>query len=242
MEAQTHWFPARGCRVFGRSAAVGALLAALSACPLVDGQAAPTEPELKAAFLYHFTQFVQWPESAFASATAPFIIGVLAPDPFGPLLPELVRGESVGRHPIEVRDLSDSAGERDCAILFVPRGSEVALDLAGIRNLPVLTVGETQSFFDAGGIILLATERRRIRVRVNLGAARSHLLSISAKLLRVSDVVEATPVSDDGEPGNILAFGRPADAEPGGQSIGSAGPWVRGSWRIAPKPALPQGQ
>ncbi|HEY1765898.1 MAG TPA: YfiR family protein [Opitutaceae bacterium] len=239
METRISYIPrgvARG--ILQRAQGLLAFAAAFLACRSAGAGPNISESEVKAAFIYHFTQFVQWPETAFASDTSPFFIGVLRPSPFGGVLSELVRGESVGRHPILVRDLSDPAAARDCEILYIPSGAETTLDLAGVRGLPVLTIGETQHFFDDGGVIEFMTDRRRLRVRINLGAARAHMLSISAKLLRVSDVVDASPLTLDGGPADQIASGRPEGDETG---IGDPAPAVAIRWPGRGRLALPGG-
>jgi YfiR/HmsC-like len=172
------------------------LVIALSAgaiAPHLAGASLPTEADLKAVFLFHFTQFVEWPVGVFPSPDAPFVIGILGRDPFGDALENIVRGEKVGQHPLVVRTVSGYSSERTCQILYVPRDTESLLDTARLTTAPVLTVGESTEFYDAGGIVQFVTERRHVRLRVNLTAARSHSLIISAKLLRVAEVSEIGP-------------------------------------------------
>jgi hypothetical protein len=156
--------------------------------------AAPTEYELKAVFLYHFTQFVVWPEAAFPDPDAPFVIGLVGANPFGPSLEGIVGGESVGRHRLTVKNVSDVTTEFRCQILYFTPEGENLLDLRRLRTAPVLTVGESDSFYRKGGMIQFFIDRRRVRLRVNLEEARAHSLEISAKLLRIADVTEWDPI------------------------------------------------
>jgi hypothetical protein len=153
-----------------------------------------TEYDIKAVFLYHFTQFVRWPEAAFPEADAPFVIGLVGSDPFGRSLEGIIHGESVGRHPLIVRSVSDVTAEYRCQILYFTEDGENLLDLRRLRTAPVLTVGESDSFYKRGGMIQFFLDRRRIRLKVNLEEARAHSLDISAKLLRVADVTEWDPI------------------------------------------------
>jgi hypothetical protein len=153
----------------------------------------PSEAELKAVFLFHFTQFVEWPISVFPSPDAPFVIGILGPDPFNGALEDIVHGEKVGQHPLIVRGVSGYQAERDCQILYVTRVAESLLDPAKLSKSPVLTVGESAAFYEAGGLIEFITDHRHVRLRVNLTAARERSLVISAKLLRVAEVSDMTP-------------------------------------------------
>jgi hypothetical protein len=162
-------------------------VAAGSAC--LKG-AAPSDFDIEAVFLFHFTQFVDWPQAAFPAVDAPFTIGVVGPDPFSASLSGIVQGEKVGRHPIVVREVRDAAAELKCQILYVSREGEGLLDFRQIRSAPILTVGESESFFKSGGIVQFFIDRRRVRLRINLEGARAHSLGISAKLLRVAEVTD----------------------------------------------------
>lgn len=156
----------------------------------------PSEEDLKAVFLFNFTQFVEWPETVFPSPEAPFTIGILGPDPFGGALNDIVRGEKVGHHPLLVRGVSGYQAERKCQILYVPKIAESLLDPRKLSKAPVLTVGESTAFYEAGGLVEFVTEHRHVRLRVNLTAAREHSLVISAKLLRVAEVSESEPMTE----------------------------------------------
>jgi hypothetical protein len=163
-----------------------------SAC--AKAAATPTEYEIKAVFLYHFTQFVAWPEAAFAQPDSPFVIGLVGADPFGTALNSIIGGEAVGRHRLAVMTINDVSAEFRCQILYFTEESENLLDLQRLRTAPVLTVGESDSFYKKGGMIQFFLDRRRIRLKVNLEEARAHSLEISAKLLRVADVTEWDPI------------------------------------------------
>lgn len=154
----------------------------------------PTEYQIKAVFLYHFTQFVVWPEAAFPEADAPFVIGVVGTDPFGQELDSIVGGEAVGRHRLTVETVKDVTAEFRCQILYFSEDGENLLDLRRLRTAPVLTVGESDAFYKKGGMIEFFLDRRHVRLKVNLEEARAHSLEISAKLLRVADVTEWDPI------------------------------------------------
>jgi hypothetical protein len=154
----------------------------------VTVSAAPTESDLKAVFLFHFTQFVAWPESAFSSPNAPFVIGVIGRDPFGPTLSDVVRGESIGLHPLLVQHVDSLEAARRCQILYVAAGSEGHFAPSSLASEPILTVGDSEAFYRSGGIIQFFTDHSHVRLKVNLAAARADSLTISAKLLRVAEV------------------------------------------------------
>ena len=155
---------------------------------------APSEYEIKAVFLFHFTQFVGWPEAAFPDPDSKFVIGLVGGDPFGPALESIVGGESVGRHRVAIEKVTDVSSEFRCQILYFSERGEDLLDLRRLRTAPVLTVGESDSFYKKGGMIQFFIDRRRVRLKVNLEEARAHSLEISAKLLRVADVTDWDPI------------------------------------------------
>jgi hypothetical protein len=157
-------------------------------------RSAPSEYEIKAVFLYHFTQFVGWPEAAFPAPDSNFVIGLVGGDPFGPALESIVGGESVGRHRLAVQRVTDVTNAFRCQILYFSETGEDLLDLGRLRTAPVLTVGESDTFYKKGGMIQFFIDRRRVRLKVNLEEARAHSLEISAKLLRVADVTDWDPI------------------------------------------------
>jgi hypothetical protein len=158
----------------------------------VSGRAdVPREYQLKAAFLYHFAAFVDWPASAFAYDQQPFVIGVFGDDPFGPILDELIQGETAKDRPLVVRRITDPQQVPSCHILFIssseaPRMRQI---LRRAHRLPILTVSDAPGFAQAGGVIAFTTEVNRIVLNVNVVAADAAGLNISSKLLRVARVV-----------------------------------------------------
>jgi hypothetical protein len=156
------------------------------------GAAVPvSEYQLKAVFLFNFAHFVEWPPGALSDDAAPFVIGVLGKDPFGNSLDEAVRGESVSRHPLAVERYADIAGLRNCQILFIPAAElpHVAQILEALKGHSVLTV--TDGTAPRGAVITLLKEDSRIRMRIDLAAARANNLTISSKLLRPAEIVGA---------------------------------------------------
>jgi len=157
------------------------------------GAAAPRSSEytLKAAFLFNFTKFVDWPADAFADEKSPFNLCVLGgEDPFGGSLDELVANEAVNGRPIAVRRRVRGADLRTCQILFIGRAERERQPevLASLRGLPVLTVGETDRFLSEGGLFNFFLEANRVRFEVNLAAVERTPLKISSKLLRLAKV------------------------------------------------------
>jgi hypothetical protein len=151
------------------------------------------EYDLKAAFLFNFAQFVEWPPEAFPDASSPFVICILGDDPFGKSLDEIVANEAIRNRRVVVRRHRDMQEISTCHILYVgasetPRLSQVLAALAGRH---ILTVGETDLFTTHNGIIQFLVVENRLRLRINVEAAKMAKLSISSQLLRQAEIVGA---------------------------------------------------
>jgi YfiR/HmsC-like len=167
----------------------GGVTAAEPSAPAVQ---ASREYDLKAALLFNFTRFVEWPARAFGRPEAPVVIGILGQDPFGRVLDEMVNNEKCAGRPIVVARFSNVAAVRDCHLLFIgagERGNMLRI-AAALRGRPILTVGDFDGFTAAGGMIRLQKNPAdKIQLRINLNAIKAADLSISAKLLRVAEAV-----------------------------------------------------
>jgi hypothetical protein len=172
------------------------VLAAFAASRLQPAAAAgPGEYEVKAAFLYNFARFVEWPDAA--RGEGPFVVTVLGRDPFGSVLDETLRGKTIEERRIVVRRASrpeDAAGSR---IVFISDSEEERLPviLKSLGSSPVLTVGEMSAFAEKGGVIRFRVEQDRIRLEINVAAAERSRLRISSQLLKLARIVE--PVAGD---------------------------------------------
>jgi len=166
------------------------LLCLASAGPRAHGAEIRTsEYELKAAFLFNFTQFVDWPTNAFETDSSPIIIGVLGPDPFGDTLDRLAAGEEVRGRKLKIERYARLADSKAAHLLFISRvlntqWPDIERELAG---RPILTVSDMDRFAARGGMIHLVTERNLVRMRVNTDAAKRCQIVISSKLLRLAD-------------------------------------------------------
>ncbi|MGV3771346.1 MAG: YfiR family protein [Verrucomicrobiales bacterium] len=157
----------------------------------INAQAQSREYALKAAFLFHFTQFVEWPAEAFAETNSPFVIGIIGADPFGNLLHDIVQNEKVKGRSIVVRRLKSSADSSECHILYLAPSEAANMDklIKGVAGKPVLTVSDIETFARRGGMIRFITENNKIRFRINNAAAQKAGLTISSKLLRLAELV-----------------------------------------------------
>lgn len=152
---------------------------------------ATKEYQVKAVFLFNFTQFVEWPANAFATANAPLVIGVLGDDPFGPYLDALIQGEKINEHPLIARRFKNVEDIRECHILFIniPDREELRETLEDLQYKNILTVGDANNFTRYGGMIRFATETNKIKIHINLEPAKEANLTISSKLLRLAEIV-----------------------------------------------------
>jgi len=173
-----------------RTAFLMMLCAALAASPPVLASPTP-EYQVKAAFLFNFSQFVSWPPQAFGSTNAPIVIAVLGQDPFGRDLDAIVNGEHVNGHPIVVRRYRDVSEVDGCHILFIDRSESDQLPeiVRSLRGRAILTVSDIEGSAQGGVMIDLATQDNHIRMHVNLAAARASGLTLSSQLLRLAQII-----------------------------------------------------
>jgi hypothetical protein len=170
------------------------LLAALFSLAPLSGQADPPSlPEyaIKAAYLYQFSSFIEWPPEAATDPAAPFDICVLGEDPFGALL-DALRQKTVRGRAVAVRRLQQVREQQGCAILFISSSEAPRLDkvLAALEQQPLLTVGDLPGFAQAGGGIEFVRQANKIRFAINLDATRQAGLKVSSKLLSLATVVQ----------------------------------------------------
>lgn len=195
MTGRSRTFPRSAAR--GPRRALGAwlalALAVLALAGVADAAIAPRESDVKAAFLFNFASFIDWPGQAYASPEAPFVIGIIGDDPFGSILDEIVAGETIKGHPLAIRRLTSRqvAEAAACHILFVSQSEARRLRpiLQAVRGKPVLTVSDAPGFIEAGGALAFTTDTS-VKLSINPLAARTASLTVSSKLLRLAQVVE----------------------------------------------------
>lgn len=146
--------------------------------------------EIKAAFIYNFAQFTQWPDSAFASSDSPFVLAFIGDSPLGPALERVLDGKAIAGHPIVLKHLDSVNQISGCHLLFVPESEDGDLDdiFNAVGNQPILTVGETTKFMWAGGIIRFFIADGRIRFEVDPDAADKAGLRLSSRLMHLATI------------------------------------------------------
>jgi hypothetical protein len=151
-----------------------------------------SEYQVKAAYLYNFAKFVEWPAKSFTSASAPYRICILGKDPFREALQSLTRGKQVKGRGFEILgDVTDPAQAARCHILFVSTSGNKQFQrmLPALQGRSILIVGESEGFARQGGMINFVLEGDRVLFEVNQRAAEQAGLKISAKLLSVAKEV-----------------------------------------------------
>jgi YfiR/HmsC-like len=168
------------------------VLSCLLACTLARPETA-SESQLKAAFLYHFTKFVEWPADASALLSDNAIsVCTIGDDTLGSALEDSLRDKRVRNHSLVIRHLKNSQTAANCNVLFISNSEsrKLAEIFASVASGNVLTVGESPGFTKRGGCIEFVVDSNRIHFVVNLAAARRSGLRISSELLSLADSVE----------------------------------------------------
>jgi YfiR/HmsC-like len=148
------------------------------------------EYQVKAAFFYHFSRFIQWPSEKFSSEGDPFRVCIVGGNPFQGELQKILSGKTVQDHPfVLIQDPSDSELHQ-CHVVFIGKGA--AKQSEGITRAMggqgVLTIGESPDFIQRGGIVRLFLEESKVRFGINPKAAEQAKLVISSKLLRLATI------------------------------------------------------
>ena len=187
---------------------VAALLCLLGARAVAWGAGGPgREYRLKAAFVYHFLQFTDWPAEAFAASDAPIVVAVVGEDPVDGALSQAMAGKTVGGRLVRFVHVPDpsnmgvamgGAEPMECHLIYIARSlepPEMERVLRQVRGAPVLTISDAdREFTRAGGVLRLLVEENRVRFEVNLTAVQRQQLKMSARLLKLARVYEE-PVS-----------------------------------------------
>jgi hypothetical protein len=150
------------------------------------------EYEVKAAFLYNFGKFVEWPRDSSQAREPVFVIGVLGTDPFGGVLDRISRGGIIHGKPVTIRRFNTRRDLNQCHVLFISRSETSSLPeiLNTLGKDPVLTVGDSEGFVRSGGAIGLFLEGNKVRFAINLKATERAGLTVSSKLLRLASSVQ----------------------------------------------------
>ena len=152
----------------------------------------PSEYQVKAAFLINFPKYAEWPAEAFAETNSPIVIATLGESKVTTELQKLIPGRTVNGREIVLKSLATGEESGVCHILFISAAEQQQSPglLAKLNHTGILTVGESDSFLESGGILNLARRDQKIGLEVNLAAASSSRIKISSKLLSLANVVK----------------------------------------------------
>jgi hypothetical protein len=148
-----------------------------------------TEYQLKAAFLFNFAMFVEWPQRAFAERASPFVIGVLGENPFHDDLRKTLQNKKIDDHPLAVREVRLVAeAMTNCHLLFISASEKNRLPeiLQSLKSTSVLTVSEMERFTEEGGMIKFVLQGTKVRFQINKETASAAGLKISSKLMNLA--------------------------------------------------------
>lgn len=148
----------------------------------------PLETAIKATYLYKFAPFVEWPDGAFASDTAPLQLCILGDDPFGEALEEAVAGQRVGAHAIAVLRIKNSRAATGCQIVYIgsTNARAVSTTLDALGDASTLTVTDLPEGASAHGVINFVVEANHVRFDIDAEAAAHNRLVISSKLMQLA--------------------------------------------------------
>ncbi len=151
------------------------------------GQHRPGEYEVKAAYLFNFSKYLEWPSVAFASSVAPLTLCVAGRDPFDGALAayehRIVQTRELRvRHGVGLDELPG------CHMLFLAESEEphVQQFLRATARMPIVTASDIEGFVKAGGTIGLVNAGERIQFEVNLAGAQRAGIKVNPQLLRIA--------------------------------------------------------
>ncbi len=153
---------------------------------------ASREYQIKAIFLFNFTQFIEWPAAAFANPGSPLVIGILGENPFGSYLHDAITGEKVNGHPLIIQRFSSISQIQPCHILFI---NQTETNKFGqletiLKGQSVLTVSDAPDFMKRGGMVRFFTKSNKTQLQINLESIKAANLVVSSKLLRLAEIFE----------------------------------------------------
>lgn len=198
------------CRAFarGRGQDILVFVLFLSVWPLygtpassADGKSersAKIEYGIKAAFLYNFAKFTDWPDDALAETNGTFTVCILGQSPFGEAL-DTISDKMVHGRPIQINFCSSIEDVKACQVLFICNSEKPHLQshLVAVRDRGMLTVSEIEGFVGRGGVICFVNEGEKVRFKINQAASKNAGLKINSRLLALAqDVVEDVPMGD----------------------------------------------
>jgi hypothetical protein len=165
-------------------------LAGIASSAPVAAQAVAA-PKLKAAFLYNFAKFTEWPADALTPGQ-PLSLCVVGDDFVAYALDQTISGHAVEGHQLTVQILKPDASARSCHLLFIGfrEAKRTPQRLEALKDIPVLTVGDDDKFAEQGGVAQFITDGDRMRFAINVTAAQRAHVTLSSKLLSLAQIIK----------------------------------------------------
>lgn len=167
------------------------LLLASSAWSAPEAVDSMAEYQIKAAFLYKFCLYIEWPPTAFASADSPIVLGIAGPESLVAELENMSRGRALNGRSMQVRHIDNNSNLTALHILFVARAEQSKLPqlVLQAQKLPLLVVTESDGGLNDGGGINFFVQDSQVRFDVGLDSTNRQGLRLSAQLLKVARTV-----------------------------------------------------
>lgn len=177
-----------------------ALCLALCLTPAIRlrAETSPKEYEIKAAFIYRLTQFMEWPTNQFRSSQEPFLLCIAGQDPFGETIDIVLKDQKIGARRIRILRQSEPAAgtHTNCHLLFLGANlaGETEKIISGLKTNAVLTIGEGDDFTKKGGHVRLYLQENKLRFEVNVAALERSGLKLHSQVMKL-----ATRITRDGK-------------------------------------------
>jgi hypothetical protein len=180
----------------------GCLAVCMAACLLssvpVSAQTSPKEYEIKAAFIYRLTQFMEWPTNRFESSKEPILLCIAGKDPFGQAIDTVLKDQKIGERDIHIKrmETAGSSTHTNCHLLFLGAslGTEAEKIVTNLQPHAILTIGEEEDFTRKGGHIRLYLQENKLRFEVNIAALERSGLKLHSQVMKL-----ATRITRDGK-------------------------------------------
>jgi hypothetical protein len=166
------------------------LLALAAFLGAVSSGWAQSEEGIRAAFVYNFAKFTEWPATAFADANAPITVGFVGAASLADTFEKNVVGKNANGRDFAVKRFSSATGAENCQILFVGDAAQVSAVLGAIKGKAILTVGDTDSFAAAGGMIKFVKDGAKVSFDLDFAAINTAQLKLDAKLKQIAHAVK----------------------------------------------------
>ena len=148
---------------------------------------AQTEDGVKAAFVYNFAKFTNWPTNAFASSSAPVLVGFVGADALADTFETIVAGKNVNGHAFSIRRYPAGADVHNCQILYIGDPGQATAVLNAVQGKPILTIGDSDVFASSGGMVKLFRVGSRIRFDLDFEATQAARLKLDARVCQLAE-------------------------------------------------------